>query len=79
VHELTVGQTEDAETEALKASVPDAVVLEGGAVCVVAKPVGLHDQGPFAPDEVDLVRADATVHLRLGKAVATADDEEAAL
>jgi hypothetical protein len=71
-----MGEAQDAETEALQLGVAGAVALEGRAVAVVAKTVGLDDQGPIAPEEIDFVLVDAGVHLWLGKAVAAAEREE---
>jgi hypothetical protein len=56
--------------------VPGTVLLESGAVAVVAIAVGLDDQAAVAPEEVDLVRADECVYFWLGKAVATAEGKE---
>jgi hypothetical protein len=79
VEHLAVGEAKDAKTQALKARVPGAVALEGIAMAVVAEAVGLDDETAIAPEEVDLVWADANVHLWLGKSVAAAEAQEHAL
>ena len=76
VANLAVGEAQDAVAQALKARVTFAIGLEGGAVAVVPEAVGLRDQLVVAPKEIDLVCADAGIHLWLGKAVATAEVEE---
>jgi hypothetical protein len=74
-----MGEAQSAKTQALKVGVPSAVPLEGGPIAVVLEAVGLHDQAPVAPEEVDLVWPDSSVHLGLGKAVAAAEGEKDAL
>lgn len=71
-----MGEAQDPKTQALKVGVPGAVSLERGAVAVVAKTVGFHDQSAIAPEEIDLVWAQARVQLWLGKAVAAAEPAE---
>jgi hypothetical protein len=74
-----MGEAQDPKTQALKVGVSGAVALEGRAVAVVAKPVGLHDQAAVTPEEVDFVWPDASVHLWPGKAVAAAEAQEGPL
>ena len=74
-----MGEAQDTETQALKEGVPSAVALEGVAVPVMTKPIGLDDQAAVTPEEVDLVGAHASVDLRLRKAVAPAEGEKEAL
>jgi hypothetical protein len=74
-----VREAEDAKTQALKVDIPGAIALESITVAVVAEAVGLDDETAIAPEEVDLVWADAGVHLWLGKAVAAEEAQEHAL
>ena len=76
---MPVGGAEHPEAKALKSGVFGAIGLERGAVSVVAETVDLDDQAPVAPEEVDFMWADTGIHVRLGKAVAATEAEEAAL
>jgi hypothetical protein len=59
--------------------VAGAVGFERGPAAVVAEAVRLDDQAARAPEEVHFVLADASGHLRLGKAVAATEAEEDSL
>jgi hypothetical protein len=75
---LPPGESQDAKAQGLKVGVAGAVTLERPPVPVVSETVGLDDQTTVAPEEVDLMRAEAHFHVRLGKAMATAQTEEEA-
>jgi hypothetical protein len=70
--QLSVGEAQDAKTQALKVDVSGSVPLKGGAVAVVTPGVRLDDHALVTPEEIHFVRADARVHLWLGKAVSAA-------
>ena len=67
---LPVGEPQDSKAKALHSRIADAVRFERGSVAVVSEAVGLDHQSAIAPEEVDLVGAESSVHLWLGKAVA---------
>jgi hypothetical protein len=76
---LFVGETQDRRASARQLPVPGPVGLEGAAVGVVAPAIDLDHQALGAPEEIDLVGADADVHLGLGDAVLAAEAQEDAL
>jgi hypothetical protein len=59
-----VGEADGAEAESLKLEVASAVILESDPSTVVPVAVGLHDQAPAAPDEVDEQGADGATRRR---------------
>lgn len=74
-----MGDAQDAIAPRLQLRIAGPIALEGGATAVEAETVGFDDHPSSRPQEVDLIRAHARVHHRLGKAVAAAEAEEGSL
>ena len=76
---LAVREPDDVVAPQLQLHVPGAVALERRAAAMEAVPIGLDDQRPISPEEVDDERTDPGVHLGRRKAMTAAEPQEAPL